>query len=74
MASEGLKRVYRYLHHDNLDHRYWAAVGLGYTRDAASRGELEARRKIETEQKVIGAIDESLAKMADNELEKGVRQ
>jgi len=63
IPQERLARIHSYLRHESPDHRYWAAVGLGYTQGAASRGELEKQRKIETEQKVLGAIDASLAKM-----------
>lgn len=63
IPQERLARVHSYLRHESPNHRYWAAVGLGHTYDAASRSELEKQRKIEAEQNVIGAMDASLAKM-----------
>lgn len=64
IAPERFERIYRYLHHQNPNHRYWAAVGLGFARDEASRAELEMQRNLESEPKVCEAIDASLAKMA----------
>ena len=60
---ERLARVHQYLHHENPAHRYWAALALGYTHDAASRSELERQRKLENEAKILGILDQSLARM-----------
>lgn len=57
------KRIYPYLHTDDPEHRYWAAISLGHTRNSGSRVELEKLRKVETEKRVLAAIDASLARM-----------
>ena len=63
IAPERVGRVYPYLHQGNSRHRYWAARSLGYARQRQSRIELERRRDIETEDRILAAIDASLAKM-----------
>lgn len=64
IGPDGRGRLYQYLQHDDPKHRYWAATGLGYTRDTESRLELEKQREIETERRVIKALDGALAKTA----------
>ncbi|MGI8782857.1 MAG: EboA domain-containing protein [Acidobacteriota bacterium] len=59
-----LDRVFRYLHHENPQHRYWAAVGMGHTGSGAGRTELEKRRSIESEPEVLRAIETSLERLA----------
>ena len=56
-------RIYPYLQQGNSRHRYWAARALGHVRDEPSRLELEGRRNTETDDRVLAAIDASLAKM-----------
>lgn len=63
VTPERVGRIYPYLQQGNSRHRYWAARALGYTRDQRSRRELAQRRAIETEDRVLAAIDASLAKM-----------
>ncbi|MBI2821760.1 MAG: hypothetical protein HYX74_06000, partial [Acidobacteria bacterium] len=46
-------------------HRYWAAVGLGFTHDEASRLELQGRARIESQQDVKRAVEIALARMAE---------
>ena len=63
IPRERIGRIYPYLREGNSRHRYWAARSLGYARDEQSRVELERRRTAETEDRVLAAIDASLAKM-----------
>ncbi len=63
ITPERIGRIYPYLQQGNSRHRYWAARALGYARDEPSRLELEGRRTIETDDRVVAAIDASLAKM-----------
>ena len=63
IAPQRIRRIYPYLQQGNSRHRYWAARSLGYARDERSRVELERRRTIESEDRVLAAIDASLAKM-----------
>ncbi len=56
-----LERVLRYLGHENSAHRYWAAVALGDTVDERARTRLAERREQETDARVRGAIESSLA-------------
>ena len=63
LVPERIGRIYPYLQQGNSRHRYWAARSLGYARDERSRLELEQRRAVETDQRVLAAIDASLAKM-----------
>ena len=63
IVPERVGRIYPYLQQGNSPHRYWAARSLGYVRDERSRLELERRRGIETDDRVLSAIDASLAKM-----------
>ena len=65
ISTHGLTRVYRYLHQGSPEHRYWAAVGLGHSRDPNISAALEKQRSAETEQNIIDAIDASLAKMVE---------
>ena len=55
--------VYRYLQHDDAQHRYWAARGLGYRTDTAGRQALENQRHQESEAEIIGVMDRSLGSM-----------
>lgn len=66
IASDRKRRVYRYLHYEDPDHRYWAAVSLGYTRDPESCTELEKRKEVETDHRVVKAINTSLVKIANH--------
>ena len=63
ITPDRIGRIYPYLQQGNSRHRYWAARSLGYVRDERSRVELERRRTIESEDRVLSAIDASLAKM-----------
>ncbi len=63
ISRERIGRIYSYLQRGNSRHRYWASRSLGYVRDERSRLELERRRDIETDDRVLAAIDASLAKM-----------
>ena len=63
ITPERIGRIYPYLQQGNSRHRYWAARSLGYVRDEPSRLELEGRRTTETDDRVVAAIDASLAKM-----------
>ncbi len=63
ISRERIGRIYPYLQQGNSRHRYWAARSLGYVRDERSRLELERRRDIESDDRVLAAIDASLAKM-----------
>ena len=63
IEREGLLRVRRYLQHDNQDHRYWAAVGLGLSGDPANREPLSEVRNGERDARVRQAIDASLEKL-----------
>jgi hypothetical protein len=56
-----MARILRYLAHDDPAHRYWAAVGLGTSVDAQARARLQERREQETDARVRGAIESSLA-------------
>ena len=58
-----LDRVYRYLHGEDADHRYWAAVGLGRCSHAMSRPELKQQRRVETDSRVTMALDTALARL-----------
>lgn len=61
---EGLARVHRYLQHDDPEHRYWAAVGLGLSGNPANREALERVRGDERDERVRGALDEALQRLA----------
>ena len=63
ITPERIGRIYPYLQQGNSCTRYWAARSLGFARDERSRAELERRRAAETEDRVLAAIDASLAKM-----------
>ena len=63
ITPERIGRIYPYLQQGNSRHRYWAARALGHARDEPSRLELEGRQIIETDNRVLAAIDASLAKM-----------
>jgi len=63
IAPERIGRIYPYLQQGNSRHRYWAARALGYARDQRSRAQLEQRRTVESDDRVLAAIDASLAKM-----------
>ena len=63
ISRERMGRIYPYLQQGNSRHRYWAARSLGYVRDERSRMELERRRDVENDDRVLAAIDASLAKM-----------
>lgn len=64
IESEGLSRVHRYLHHENSDHRLWAARGLGFTANGESRRVLAGQREIERDGRVKEAIETSLARLS----------
>ena len=59
--SEGVPRVHSYLSHEDPDHRYWAAVGLGTRPDGEGRQVLQERLRIEEQPRVRDAIDAALA-------------
>ena len=61
---EALPRVYRYLRHEDAEHRYWAAAALGARGDPASVEELQRQRSVERDARVAGALDASLEKLA----------
>ena len=63
IVPAGLHRVHRYLRHENPDHRYWAAVGLGLSGDPANRGPLQELHDSESDQKTRVAIEASLARL-----------
>lgn len=63
ITPDRIGRIYPYLRQGNSRHRYWAARALGYARDQQSRVQLEQRRTVECEDRVLAAIDASLAKM-----------
>jgi len=63
IGPDRIGRIYPYLQQGNSRHRYWAARSLGYARDKRSRLELEQRRAVESDRRVVAAIDASLAKM-----------
>lgn len=63
IPSERLPRVHRYLLHENPEHRYWAAKGLSFTNDPASRTALEKQRRLESEADLIRVMEASLARM-----------
>lgn len=63
IAPKRIGRIYPYLQQGHSRHRYWAARALGYARDQRSRAQLERRRTVESEERVLAAIDASLAKM-----------
>lgn len=69
VGSAGLPRVHRYLAHENPDHRYWAAVGLGLGTEleqrAESRAALQGQHEIEQVGRVRGAIQASLTKFGE---------
>lgn len=58
------RRVYRYLHQQDPEHRYWAAVGLGYVQDEDAKVELERRKGLESDERVRKAIEFSLSQRA----------
>lgn len=60
ISSDRLPRVYRYLNHENGDHRYWAALSLGYRHNPESRSELEKRKRKENEPRILRALESSL--------------
>lgn len=60
VQPEKLQRIYRYLHHENRNHRYWAAVGLGHRRDSESLSQLKKRALIEADPKVKEALEAAL--------------
>ncbi len=62
IGEDGLRRVHRYLAHEQAEHRYWAALGLGTLPDKAGAEVLAARREIEQDAKVKAAIEASLAR------------
>jgi hypothetical protein len=57
-----LQRTLRYLDHNEAEHRYWAAVGLGHAAHPAAQQALAARRKMERDAKVRSALDAALAR------------
>jgi hypothetical protein len=63
IGENRLPRVQRYLRHENPEHRYWAAMGLGLRGDLAIRDELLTVRKNETTPRVLRAIDTSLERL-----------
>ena len=63
IEAEGLERVRRYLRHDNQDHRYWAAVGLGLSGNPTNQEPLSEVRNGEPYAQVRQAIDASLEKL-----------
>ncbi len=60
IGSDGLARVHGYLEHDDPEHRYWAAVGLGLNGSSLNREVLLAARKAERESRILQAINTSL--------------
>ena len=58
---ESLPRVHVYLNHGEVDHRYWAAVGLGLRQDGEGREALLERQRIDEDPKVRDAIEAALA-------------
>ncbi len=59
-TAEMLQRTLRYLGHKEADHRYWAVVGLGHAHAAAAQQALAARRKVEQDPRVRGALEAAL--------------
>lgn len=56
--------IFRYLGHEDPEHRYWAAVGLGYVADEEVRERLKQQRERESDPRVREAIESSLGKMS----------
>ncbi|MGH9338533.1 MAG: EboA domain-containing protein [Acidobacteriota bacterium] len=63
IPAEGLPRVYRYLQHEDLEHRHWAAVGLGYVYNEGARTALERQLEVESDPRVAAAIKHSLERI-----------
>jgi hypothetical protein len=63
IQREGLRRVHRYLGHEDCRHRYWAAKALKYVEDSASRAALEEQRRRERDLELIQVMEASLAGM-----------
>ena len=59
--SQGLPRVYKYLNHEDCEHRYWSAVGLGLRSGDESREALQERLRLDEVPRVRNAIDAALA-------------
>lgn len=57
------ERVYLYLGHEDMNHRYWAAKGLAHLHNGEGRTALEGQIKVETEARVKSAIEHALAAM-----------
>lgn len=62
IGEDGMPRVHRYLAHEQAEHRYWAAMGLGALPGGAGGEALAARREIEQDGKVKAAIEAALAR------------
>ena len=60
IGSGGLARVHGYLEHEDPEHRYWAAVGLGLNGSSVNREVLLAARERERESTILQAINISL--------------
>lgn len=61
VQPSGLDRVYRYLGHEDAEHRYWVAMGLAHLQNGGSRTALETQVKMEKEERVKTAIEQALA-------------
>lgn len=61
MPEQEMPRVQRYLEHENAEHRYWAARGLGLLKTKASHEVLKARGNSESDDRVKSAIEKSLS-------------
>ena len=60
-TPEGMKRLERYLAHENPDHRFWAAVGLGRNRAPGAKEMLTRRLPSEKDSRVARVIQDALA-------------
>jgi hypothetical protein len=59
-SPERLDHTLRYLEHDNVSHRYWAATGLGRGRARQVAERLRHRVAVESDERVRAAIRSSL--------------
>ncbi len=58
-----LPRVGHYLNHENPNHRFWAATGLGASALGDARGLLAARLETERDTRVRSALEVSLQRL-----------
>ena len=62
-SPEATERAYRYLNHEQPEHRYWLALGLGGTGKQEHKEALTARIQIEQEPRVQQALKDSLSNL-----------